>query len=646
MSADLPTKEELKRQAFWVHCETQDALKRWIKVYLGIDVPDGNVDPASNSNPMRVIWEVYDAALKNNRPDFSQVMAYSSRDSFKTLGASILEILMVLHGERDVAHMAAQEGQAAKAQYYVKKAFNRAILRDYVVSENVRRLEILHYYNADTGEHLPRKIWEALPIGERDQFEEISNYINIVICTVAGANSEHVTFMVVDEVDVVANPDAYEEAKFIPSARPPKLAITVLTSTRKYSWALVQKELDEAEETGLHVRHWNILDVTEPCTPDRHRPNEPKVTLYRSDDNLKTLQEADYKLLDERSQSKYVKAEGYAGCAGCRLFASCQGRLATDQKSKSSMLKPIVHIIQQFRKVSVEKAKAQLLCWKPSEEGLVFGRFARETHMKEPYEIAQMITGEEHNRRMTKAELITLLQQREIRFVSGMDFGFTHNFSVVTMAVDGKRAYVVDVISVAELELAQKIELCQQRLSIFNPVIYADTAYPSDIKSFKKAGFTMREWSKEKDSVTGGIEIVRMKLMPAVGEPELYLLRETRQDSSIDKSEGTELLAFRMIHYHWKMDAAGRMTNIPDDDDDDECDALRYAIMNTFKPKSNGISMPSLANQQPKPAEALSQYSQTGWAQQVINDQIGQATEMGDSTVPSRGRKGRLNWNL
>lgn len=637
MSAALPTRDELKRKALFVPCNTKEALRRWIRIYLGIDFPDSKIDPASTSSPMDTIWEIYSAALNNNRPDMSEIMAYSSRDSYKTLGAAVLEVLMVVHGQRDVAHMAAIESQASKAQQYVKKAFNRPYLRDYVTSKNERKIEILHYYNKETGEQLSLKEWLAIPIGEQDNFEEISNYINIIICTVAGANSEHVPFMVIDEVDVVPNPEAYEEAKFIPASRKDKgqRAITLLTSTRKYSWALVQKELDAADETGLVVRHWNILDVTERCPEERHKPNEPRVTLYRSDDTLKTLTEGDYELLDDVTKAKYVKQEAFAGCKNCRIFAACQGRL-TKQTDKSTLLKEIDHIINQFRKVSVEKAKAQLLCWKPSEEGLVFGRFSREIHMKSAAQMAEMVTGEKHDPKLTKAQLIDIFKARGCQFVTGMDFGFTHNFACVTMALDGRRAYVVDVISAPELELAQKIELCQQRLTVYNPIIYADTAYPSDIKSFKKAGFSMRDWSKEKDSVTGGIEIVRMKLMPAVGEPELYLLKESAETNT----EGVSLLAHRMSHYHWKMDAAGKMLNIPDDDDDDECDALRYAIMNTFKPKGK-MSIGSAKIDKPLPQ----QKTQQNWAQQVILEHIGQSADPVSAPI-IRGRKGKLSYNF
>jgi hypothetical protein len=48
---------------------------------------------------MELLWEVYSAALYGN-VEWSEILAYASRDSYKTLGASILETLAVLHLER------------------------------------------------------------------------------------------------------------------------------------------------------------------------------------------------------------------------------------------------------------------------------------------------------------------------------------------------------------------------------------------------------------------------------------------------------------------------------------------------------------------------------------------------------------------
>lgn len=635
---------ELKKKALFIPCESKEDLKRWIKVYLGMDLPDGYIDPLSNSSPMDLIWEIYDTARKN-KEDISEFLAYAARDSFKTFSAAILEVLCVVHLGRSVAHMAAIESQAKKSQQYIKKHFNRPFLRDFLTSTNERMIELTRYYNEETGDSLTVKEFKALPSFDAVKYVEIKNYINIVICTVAGANSEHVPFMVIDEVDVVGNPDAYEEAKFIPAPMHGFMPITLYTSTRKYSFGLVQKELDQSEtdpERNLQVRHWNILDVTQPCPSKLYRPDLPKVTIYRSDELLKCLSEKDFKLLAPEQRGDYVKDEGFNGCLhNCKLFAICQARLATKQKGNGPFYKPIKHVQKMFRKVSASKAKAQLLCWKPSTEGLIYPRFDRPTHMKTAAEIYHLITGEDAPESFGKADLIAFAKERGFSFMSGMDFGFSHQFAVVTGFKDGERFFVVDVISVAELDLPQKIEHCEGVLKPFDSTIWADVAYPSDIKTFKRAGYRMRDWKKEKGSVLAGIEIVRMKLMPVGADPELFFLKE---------DEGCELLATRMTQYHFMQDAAGRSTAEPDEEDDDECDALRYLIMNLFAPKGKvRVSTPdatSIAMQRTQVAER--QYAINTWMKQVLAERTGGMMDDGEEidANTARGKKGGFSWDI
>lgn len=639
MSEAFPDKDEAKRRILFVPCNDKKALHNWIKVFLNLDFPDCIVDPDSNSSPMDMIFEAYQHARKNDDPSYSRVLYYASRDSYKTLGASILEVLSVLHLQRSVAHMAAIEQQAKKAQNYVKDFFNKPLLRDFKVGDNARELWVVRYYDAVTGDNLTEKQYQELAEPERLKYKEIKHYIHIILCTMASTNSEHVPMFVVDEVDVVTNPKAYEEAKMIPAPRDGNMPITLLTSTRKFSFGLVQKEIDGAKTTKLQIRHWNLIDVTERCPATRHRPDLPHLPIYRSDETLRALPEAEHALLSPDEQAKYVKDEGYHGCLNnCSLFAMCRGRLADKQMGKSKLLRPIEHTINLFGQVSLPTAKAQLLCRKPSTEGLIFPNFAREVHMLTPAQIAEKVTGEPQRQGMTKSELIQLLLQQEVRWYVGMDFGFTHNFSFVLAAVDGNRAFVIDCQSQPELEPNQQIDLCDSKIKSFAPDVYADTENPQMIKTLRKHGYKMRAWQKLKGSVIAGIEIVRLKLMPAIGEPQLFFL---------EGDDGCELLAQRLSTYHWKLDAAGKPTDVPDDTDDDECDALRYLIMNVFASRGRVIatrneSTTSIA------AESLphGQYTQAEWMQRIIQERTGNSDPEPTETGVSKGRKGGFVYDI
>lgn len=645
---------QVKRRILFTPLESKEALHDWVEVFLGIDLPDSKVDETSNSTPLQSIWEVYDRCRRNEEEDFSRILSYASRMSFKTLGASILEILMVFHLRRSVAHMAAIEGQAKKSQEYVKKFLRRPILRDFVVGSNQRRVDVVRYYRRDTGEFLAPKEWASLPTQPiRDLYEEVSNYIVIVICTMAGANSEHVPFMVIDEVDVVTNPAAYAEAQAIPDTYEGKMPVTLLTSTRKFSIGLVQKEIDRAGDSGLVVRHWNILDVTERCPERRHRPDLPKLPVWRSDVTLRALIEEEYAQLDPKKQELYVKDQAYDGCiTNCKLFAVCKGRLATHQTSTSSLLKKISQTQKQFKEFSPDMAKAQLLCWKPSTEGLIYARLDRTVHFLTAAQIANKVTGEEYDKKFSKQALIDLFREREVEWFAGMDFGFTHNFAVVVGVKDGNRMFVIHAFSQAEIELGEKLNLCESQLKPFGATVFPDMADPSTIKTFKRSGYRMKTWDKGKGSVLGGIEVCRLKMWPSVGQPELFFLAE---------DEGVAFLFQRLQEYHWKIDAAGSISNIPDEENDDECDAFRYMVMNVFAPRGRLV----VNKPDPSPAEQIARQEILGhrpptskkviqqhWQQMMenaglINNNDGSFSgddDPGDD--PTVNRKGRFHFSV
>ena len=626
---------ELREHTF-TPCESKEQLHDWILLYLGLDMPDTKIDPRSTSSPMDLIWEIYNTAKENKRTDFSQVLAYSSRDSFKTLAASVLEVLCIVHLGRSVSHMAAIKPQSKKSQQYIKRMLNRPLLRAYVTSKNDSTLELTRYKHWETEVTLTPAEFNALTLAEKDHYEEIKHYIIIIVCTMTGANSEHTPFMTVDEVDVVEDPEAYEEAKMIPNEYMGLMPITLLTSTRKYSFGLVQKELDDADESGLIVRNWNIIDVTQRCKPERHLPDEPEIPIYYSEDLLRAIDERHYKEIDSETQKRYKMEMGSPGCIkNCKLYAMCRGRLKK-QEGTSPMLKSIPHIINVFRKVSIQRAKAQLMCWKPSTEGLIYPWFDPEIHMITAAQMANMLTGEIYPDSFDKTALIALCKDRGNKFSGGMDFGTTHCFATVTGFRDGQRFFIIGAREIPELEPTQQIDLCKPELEQLGTAWYGDTAATGVIRMFKKAGFTMYDWKKKPGSILEGIDTVRAMIMPSAGaEPRLYLLKG---------EEGCMLLSKRIRTYHWKLDTAGKPSDVPDEDEDDVLDALRYCLMNQFM--SGGKVIASL-NETIVSTGKSKLPEQHNYLQTLIHESLGYAP--GTTILPTterKGKKGKIHWNF
>lgn len=382
-----------------------------------------------------------------------------------------------------------------------------------------------------------------------------------------------------DEIDVIPSDKirAYHQAKSIPSSSGGIDPISLYISTRKSRVGLVQAELDRAEKTGLQVRHWNIIDVTETCPPTRHLPDEPRQTYYVNDNDVNHISRTEFEQLPELQRKPYYPAEGFAGCGKCRLFAACKGRLATHQKADAKdtiAIASIRDIISKFRQApGPEYIITEYLSRKPDASGMVYPRLDEQRHRISAAEMAALVLGEEVSQDYTKNQLISLLQEKGADFVSGMDFGFSHLFSTVTVASYGPYAFVLDCFSQAGLELDDQVRAVTYLKDTVNPSIYPDTAYPGSIKTFKRYGFRMRDWEKGPGSVAAGIEIVRYMLYAGDGQVRMFFLRD---------DPGVETLFNKALRYRLKMDAAGRYTEVPEKEDDDELDALRMAIMNKF----------------------------------------------------------------
>ena len=110
--------EELKEKLLLEPLKSPEDLQNWIYSYFDIFMPMGHIYEDSTSSSIESMWEVYCAVRDNTGDKIPGYTLLASRDSYKTLSASILEILLMLHFRTTVAHCAAIESQSQKAVEY------------------------------------------------------------------------------------------------------------------------------------------------------------------------------------------------------------------------------------------------------------------------------------------------------------------------------------------------------------------------------------------------------------------------------------------------------------------------------------------------------------------------------------------------
>lgn len=323
-----------------------EELKNWIMFFLGLDFPIGTVDPDSNSSPIEAMWEIYNIIKENRGDEIPGVIMLSARECYKTLGASILEVILMLQFRTTIAHMAAIREQSAKAVQYINLFFTKIeplleVSGWEKTSENKTKISFRTEYGEDV-------------------------YIRVIVATMAGANSEHTSLMFIDEIDVVANPLAYEEAKLIPGYTKGIHPVTVKLSTRKFAFGLMQKEIDMAPVSGDKIVRWNIIDVCERCPESRHKPELPKYDMYTARSlPLRSMSVEEYNLLPDTDKSKWeFQPNVYSGCIDCKLLPVCKTALSKRAKEAvGGLYKPISAVLNSFKKIGPDMAEAQLLCF-------------------------------------------------------------------------------------------------------------------------------------------------------------------------------------------------------------------------------------------------------------------------------------------
>ena len=559
--------------------ETKKHMTDWIDTFFGLRFPDSFVDPDSNSSPIDWMYEAYED-YKNNRGNISpEVIVISSRESYKTLSEAVFGVIMMTQFGATLAHMAAIVPQATAAQKYVS-AFTQKIE------------PYLEYHN------MSMQSENAKEISIKREDGSVA-FMKIIVCTITGANSSHTNLFTIDEIDTIRSKEgirAYKESQMIPGVFNGQFPITIKTSTMKFPGGLFSKEMEKALRLGYKVRRWNLIDITEKCPASRHKPELPKELVYTAKSlPLQTISAEQFKNLSPKEQEKYEEQEAMGGCAKCPLLPVCKGRLAKrSDKDTGGLWKPIDFTITQFNKTDPDLAEAQLMCWKPSSQGMVYGRFLEKADgTGNTYSLEQAymrFTGDPMPKHFTQDMLVELMHKKGIPFYVGGDWGHVHAFCLVVVAVlPSGENWIMDTISISGLEFDQMLDEGIAVRDKYRPKKwYMDTAEPMFIKTFKKNRMPCAEFTKD---IAGGIEAVRGQVVNARGTRRLKVLLTTRNEWML-----------KMFREHcFLLDSNGEITKNPDDSEvADTGDSLRYAYQNIYKPKKRKKDDVDTEDQKPK----------------------------------------------
>lgn len=606
---DTPEQRQL-RENLLLPCQTKEHFQAWLYTYLGVDLVDFTVSRFSTTNPLDAAWKMYEHAMFYHGYDPLKIMFVASRSSQKTLLMAAIETAIMLHDKRDVLHFAAIELQASVCWGYVQGFFGRPFLRDLVIGK-------------PTADQLKLRI-PFVDKPEKEPQEVVAKVLSITPATVQG---QHAPFVAIDELLTLlhAKRKAFEDINGIPDSDKytGKPYIRAEISSRKGAFSVVEERIASAEDTGLIVKSWNVLDMTKKC-PDSRSGVEP-VRYYGSPSLGSVVMPDEYEQLLNTDKQKYYEVQGFDGCIKCPIASFCLSDLK-NQKSKSKALKPIEKLISDYKSNSLEWWLSQALSLMPSSEGLIYSKFKREKHVKSLVDVWRDVTKDASPSPIVGMhKLVAKLHELKYTFYAGLDHtGGTGYAAIVMIAVspDNKTTYVLESYAETKMDIEDvMVQLTRLNNTYKFIQIYADPAWADKNKLLQKKGFPVR--SNFDRDVETGIEILRARIMAADGTIGVYFV-----------DEYTKHIQNELSKYHYKENTDGTFSEEPEPSFNDALDALRYVFVNVFG-RHGKVMAPEYTKEDKDiiQKEMIGNVSMEEWLQNKINESIEQnQRELGINT--------------
>jgi len=556
---------EQKRKILLTPCKTKPELKKWVQHFLNLDLPDEIVSRHATTNPLSVVFEMYDICVNKNNPEGVQELLYvASRGSGKTLGAAIAEFMIMLHDQRDIAHVGAIMQQAGRAYDYIQS---------FCVAPNVK--EIIN----PVGVHESEKILQKSTM-EKSVFQINGQKCSMEILptTIKALNGVHASLVSCDELDTLSGEGlkAIKEVSGMLDTKKGKKPLRVGISTRKSRAGLMNRMMEGAVKKDgsrvRHVRQWTALEFTERC-PDT-RSGTTLTDYYINVDKGEVLSPSEYAKLESSKQKDFFLDQGmFDKCKTCPVAVYCRGD-AKKQTSTSNMLKTIDELNQKIQTEGHEWASSQLFNLKPSSEGIIFREFEEQSHVKTWNEMWFILTGKEFPGQCSHDLFVKKCLELNLPCYAGVDWGWSNPHTVVYIYVDNnENIFVVQCAGMTYISQPMWIhQLKTKYQNKYRCQLYApDLADKGSVLEMQKAGLPVAN-DTNKPEINASVQTVKKFLrVPGLPQPKMFLAKETCQPL-IDE--------FGM--YHYKLSAAGETTDDPEDSDNHWIDALRYIMYVLF----------------------------------------------------------------
>ena len=304
---------------------SKDDLKHYVKVFLGIDVPDRHICP-EHSSPMDYLWHSF-AADRCGTPAPGGEPAATGKSSKHSRG----RLCHMSNADAIVwANRAGGKTELAAVATLLDSLFKPNCQVRILGGSGEQSQRMYEYLTAFLARGFDRFL--AAPVRKSKCRFVNGSAVEVLTQSATSVRGQHVQKLRCDEVELF-DEEVFAASKFTTQSKHNITAGMELISTMHRPYGIMQREVSAAASAGVPVFKWCLLETIEKCT-DRN-------------------------------------------CPQCPLWEDCRGRA----KSACGYLK-IDDCITQMRRSSRAGWEAEMLCIKPSLENVVFGEFDPEVHVR------------------------------------------------------------------------------------------------------------------------------------------------------------------------------------------------------------------------------------------------------------------------
>jgi hypothetical protein len=489
--------------------------------------------------------------------------------SHNTLAVAIAEFVLLFHDQRDVAHVGAILSQAKRCYQY-QQGFMLSERVKPILSQSIDGFPVMEKTTQEKS---------SFNVRDRKTGELVKIDLEVLPCTLKSVNGFHGAFVSVDEIDTVQGEGvrAFQDISGMLDSKRGRKSLRVGISTRKTRYGLMNQQIEDADAQGRTVKKWTVLEFSERC-PDERSGTTPTVGYYLQD-SMEVISEELWLKKDPKKQEEYKRQEfAGEGCLKCPMAALCLSD-AKKQTSKSPMLKPISDAIKKTRENGADWAISQLYNLKPSVEGIVYKEFDEKEHVKDWNQMWFALTNQEFPGQCTHDIFVKKCHSMGLSCYAGIDWGWSNPSTVVYFFVDKREnIYVVRCEGRTYTNNPTWAQIIKSKWQhMYRCQLYLpDLANPGDAQTMRTEGLPCP--TEQIKDTPGGIQVIKkwLKSLASVNT-KMFFAKETC---------GPIITEFGL--YHFKTDAAGKITDDVEKEHDHWLDALRYAMYYLFG-KSSAI---------------------------------------------------------